>query len=241
MFFKKTNKSLKQSLKKHKTYLYKLTLNKQFVSMKHLKSNLSFFNSESYKMKKHLLLLNERKSLNNSLRRYPLFLRNYKRNLNLFHGSTKVLNLNFPRNRFFPSFRTLKGETYTFLSLGMFSKYFTKNKSFFKTKTMYLLLAGFLRKMLLFSSLKFLYMIVTKTPAFLKEIMSSINSPVVSNYKNPFNSDININEKLVINPFKFSFFLFINNKPYGKVKVKKKGRLKRKVTKRLTKMNKVLD
>jgi hypothetical protein len=176
-----------------------------------------------------------------SLRQYPLFLRNYKRNLNLYHGTQKVLNLNFPRNRFFPNLKTLKGETYTFLSLGMFSKFFVKNKSFFKTKTMYLLLAGFLRKILLFSSFKFLYMIITKIPAYLKEIMNTINSPVIATYANPFNKDITINEKLTHNPFKFSFFMFLNNKPYGKIKVKKKGRLKRKITKRLTQINKVLD
>jgi hypothetical protein len=84
-------------------------------------------------------------------------------------------------------------------------------------------------------------MIITKTPAYLKEIMDSINSPVIATYANPFNAEITINEKTTVNPFKFSFFMFLNNKPYGKVKVKKKGRLKRKITKRLTKMNKVLD
>jgi hypothetical protein len=71
--------------------------------------------------------------------------------------------------------------------------------------------------------------------------MSTINNSVINHYKNPFNEENFINEKNTINPFKFSFFMFINNKPYGKVKVKKKGRLKRKITKRLTQMNRVLD
>ena len=71
--------------------------------------------------------------------------------------------------------------------------------------------------------------------------MAAINNSVINNYKNPFNDEVLINEKNVHNPFKFSFFMFINNKPYGKVKVKKKGRLKRKITKRLTQINKVLD
>ena len=97
------------------------------------------------------------------------------------------------------------------------------------------------KKILLFSSLKFLYMIITKIPAYLKEIMDTINSSVIATYAHPFNEDITINEKTTVNPFKFSFLLFLNNKPYGKVKVKKKGRLKRKITKRLTQINKVLD
>ena len=35
--------------------------------------------------------------------------------------------------------------------------------------------------------------------------------------------------------------MFINNKPYNKIKKKKKGRLKRKITKRLVQINKILD
>ena len=35
--------------------------------------------------------------------------------------------------------------------------------------------------------------------------------------------------------------MFINNKPYGVVKNKQKGRLKRKITKRLISMNRMTD
>ena len=39
----------------------------------------------------------------------------------------------------------------------------------------------------------------------------------------------------------FTSFMFINNKPYGKVKNKQKGRLKRKITKRLISINRMVD
>ena len=217
--------------------MYKFTLIKPVSSLTESINNIKFLDE-------HFLLKHntESQSINNNiLRQYPLFLKDYKRNLFKFHGTNKILNLNFPRNRFFPNFRTLKGETYTFLSLGMFSKFFLKNKSFFKTKQMYLILAGFLRKMLLFSSLKFLYLLITNIPTYLKEIMSSINNSVINHYKNPFNESTFVNEKHTLNPFRFSFIMFLHNKPYGKVKVKKKGRLKRKISKRLFQMNKVLD
>ena len=229
--------SIKQNIILNKSLIYKYTLIKPVTSSFEVLQNTKFVHLNLLKAFK----LETSKVNNNSLRRYPLFLKNYKQNLNSFHGAKKILNLNFPRNRFFPNFKTLKGETYTFLSLGMFSKFFTKNKSFFKTKAMYLVLAGFLRKILLFSSIKFLYILITKIPAYLKEIMAALNNSVINTYKNPFNEEIHINEKNIPNPFKFSFFMFINNKPYGKVKVKKKGRLKRKITKRLTQINKVLD
>ena len=226
-----------KNVNQSKVLLYKFSLSK---SLYKINKNLDTF----FFLKNHTIQNFNSESINishNSLRRYPLFLKHFKKNLHKFHGTNKVLNLNFPRNRFFPNFKTLKGETYMFLSLGMFSKFFIKNKSFMKTKQMYLVLASFLRKVLLFSSIKFLYLLITNIPVYLKEIMSTLNNSVINYYKNPFNENVIINEKEIINPFKFSFFMFFKNKPYGKVKIKKRGRLKRKITKRLIQTNRVLD
>jgi len=174
------------------------------------------------------------------LRRYELKTIDFKRNQYKYFNAQKALSFNFSRNRFFPTIRTLTGETYLFLSLGLFMKFFTKSKSFMKSKAMYLLLASFLRKVLMFSSFKILYLIVKKTPVYLKEMMSTLNDSVVSIYKNPFSGDL-VDEKTFHTPFKFSMFFFLNNKAYGKVKVKKKGRLKRKITKRLVLLNRITD
>ncbi len=163
-----------------------------------------------------------------------------RKNTNVHYNTQKTLALNFKRRRFFPTIRTLKGENYIFLSLGMLSKFFNKNKSFLKTKTMYLLLMSFFRKILLFSSLTSLILTISKTPVYLKEMLTTLNSPVTKIYKHPFD-DIDINEKVLINPFKFSFILFFNNKPFGQLKRKKKGRLKRKISKKLTLINKLMD
>lgn len=157
-----------------------------------------------------------------------------------FYNSTKALSLNFSRGKFFPVIRTLSGSTYFFLSLGLLSKFLLKGKSFTKSKSVYLLLASFLRKVLLFSSLKNMYLFVNKTPLYFKEIMSSINDSVVSIYKNPF-AQTSVNEKELLNPFSFPLIFFTNNKPYGFMKTKQKGRLKRKIARRITILNKVLD
>jgi hypothetical protein len=63
---------------------------------------------------------------------------------------------------------------------------------------------------------------------------------VVSVYKNPFSNNL-VNEKEVPNPFTFPMIIFTNNKPYGFQKSKQKGRLKRKIARRLTMINRVLD
>ena len=178
------------------------------------------------------------KRLFTSLR--PLMTIPFKLNKNNYFNTQKTLALNFKRNRFFPTLRTLKGELYIFLSLGMFIKFFNKSKSFLKSKAMYLILASFFRKILMFGSFKNLVLTISKTPVFLKEIMTTLNDPVISIYKNPF-SEAEINEKSYINKFKFSFIMFCNNKPFGPLKLKKKGRLKRKISKKVTLMNRITD
>lgn len=124
----------------------------------------------------------------------------------------------------------------------MLSKFFMKNKSFLKSKSMYLLLMSFFRKILLFSSFTNLILIISKTPLFLKELLSTINNPVTKVYKHPFSEDtVEIDEKNLYNPFRFSFIFFINNKPFSPLKLKKKGRLKRKISKKIVLLNKLID
>jgi hypothetical protein len=175
-----------------------------------------------------------------SLYKYSFSDRGYNVHRRKFYNPTKTLALNFTRNRFFPTLRTVLGETYFFLSLGLLSKYLLKGKSFTKSKTVFILLASFLRKVLLFSSFKNLYLFINKTPLYFKEIMSTINDSVVNIYKNPFTDNL-ITEKDIPNPFNFPVIVFTNNKPYGFMKAKQKGRLKRKISRRLTVINKVLD
>ena len=205
---------------KFKVFLKKHTINKVFFNKTKLKQNLN---------SKILVALIK-----------PLVTVPYKLNKNKYFNTQKTLALNFKRNRFFPTLRTLKGESYIFLSLGMFIKFFNKSKSFLKSKSMYLILASFFRKILMFGSFKNLILTINKTPVFLKEIMSTINDSVVAVYKNPFN-DIEVNEKTYINKFKFSFIMFLNNKPFGPLKLKKKGRLKRKISKKIILMNRITD
>lgn len=175
-----------------------------------------------------------------SLTKYVFKDRGYNAHRRKFHNPTKTLALNFTRSRFFPTLRTILGETYFFLSLGLLSKFLLKGKSFTKSKTVFILLASFLRKVLLFSSFKNLYLFVNKTPLYFKEIMSTINDSVVNIYKNPFSNSL-VTEKEINNPFIFPVIVFTNNKPYGFMKAKQKGRLKRKISRRLTMINRVLD
>ena len=151
-----------------------------------------------------------------------------------------ILILNFKKSRFFPSLTNLKGRLFSTMSLGMFSKFFNKGKSFIKNKSVFLLVAGFLRKLILFSEIQGAMLLIKRVPLYFKEIISAIYDPVVSFYNSPFTGRV-VNEALISNSFKFTSFMFFNNKPYGDVKNKQKGRLKRKITKRLISLNRMVD
>ena len=153
---------------------------------------------------------------------------------------SRILNLNFKRKRFFPVIRDFKGTTFFNMSLGIVAKYLKKEKCFTKKKPVFLLVASFLRKILLFSSLTKLVLMIKRTPMFLQEILSIINNPVSNLYEHPFNKQ-EVNEFKITNPFYFSNVVFTTTKPYGPVKTKNKGRLKRKITKKLNLIGRVID
>jgi hypothetical protein len=222
----------------YKTFLKDL----YFGDKNHLKTYITSFKENKNRSKNPAFLS---KTLTSnfyaySLNTYTFKDRGYNAHRRQFHNPTKTLALNFTRHRFFPTIRTVMGETYFSLSLGLLSKFLLKGKSFTKSKTVFILLASFLRKILLFSSFKNLYLFVNKTPLYFKEIMSTINDSVINIYKNPFSDNI-IAEKEITNPFLFPVIVFTNNKPYGFMKSKQKGRLKRKISRRLTMINRVLD
>lgn len=171
---------------------------------------------------------------------YPLDLVDFRYNSDSFTRKCKILSLNYTRARFFPVVRTVSGDNYVSLSLGLFAVMFNKGKSFIRSKSVFMSAVGFLRKVLLFSSVREFLLIVQKTPQYLQETLAALNEPVVNVYKDPF-GEVIINEKNLPQKFHFSMFLFKNNKPYGTVKVKQRGRLKRKIAKRIISMNRVLD
>lgn len=151
-----------------------------------------------------------------------------------------ILFLNFKRKRFFPSLQSLKRQVYMTYSLGMFSKFFNKGKSFIKNKLVFITMAGFLRKVMLFAVIRELLLVVRRTPLYLSELLSTINLPVIVNYKHPF-LKTNVDELELTSFFMFHYFIFINSKPYSFMKSKKKGRVKRKITKRIVKINQLID
>jgi len=113
------------------------------------------------------------------------------------------------------------------LSLGLFMKYFLKQKSFKKSKQMYLLLASFLNNIThnIYNGNKYSVNICVKhTPKYLLEVLQT----TLTSNKNP--------NKVVVGSI-----AFWKNKHYGKIKTKKKGTLKRKIQKKIISNNNIID
>lgn len=157
-----------------------------------------------------------------------------------FHSKNYVLMLNFKRLRFFPLIRTTKNVIFTSLSLGLLAKFFQKGKFFLKSKIAYLVTAVFLRKILLFSNFSNLILLINKKPRYFNEILNSLSTSSIATYVHPF-QNTTVNEVSDTSRFIFPYIVFTHNKPYGRVKTKQRGRLKRKISKKIVQINKILD
>lgn len=153
-----------------------------------------------------------------------------------------LLNLNFKRNRFFPQLKeNYTQQTIVNNSLGIVSKHFSRKKSYLRSKAAYLLSAVYVRRLLTSLNMLYLRLEITKTPKYIGEVLSLITTNSNVLYNNPFKINSIVNEKSKSIDIKFSYVFFFNNKPYSVVKVKKKGRLKRKISKKVRLLNNILD
>jgi len=123
----------------------------------------------------------------------------------------------------------------------LFLKFFTKTKSFIKNKLLYLLLIGFLKKILLYSLFKNIIIFFKQKPLYLTDILNIIMTPAVNLYKNPLNFHKIIDERFLGNTFSIVFMVFLNTKKYNIQKIKKKGKIKRKIFKKIILINRLID
>lgn len=159
-----------------------------------------------------------------------------KKNKSLF-----FLVMSFKKNKLFLNLLNFSKRNFLNLSSGLFIKFFEKRKAFKKNKTIKILMAKYFRKLFIILKIKNLALIIKKIPASLSEILTFLNSPIVHKFLNPIeNKIIEENEKnpLFIN---FLYFLFLENKNFSKNKIAQKGRIKRKILRKLTFDNKIID
>ena len=217
-FFSKITKNEKLL----KTYVYKY-------------NNYKYISNKNFKKSKYILTIF-------FLKKYIYNFFIYKNNFFIYKNNffIKYLFLNFKRNRIFPSLSNSKKKNYFNISLGMFSKFFNKPKGFLKNKQVYLLLTNFIKKVIVYTSIKHIILFIKKLPKYFNEIINNIELPSNSLYNNPFTNEI-VDEKIQKNYFNWVNIFFLNNRPFGLVKLKKKGRLKRKIKRKIILINQIND
>ena len=150
----------------------------------------------------------------------------------------------FRNRRFFVNLTNFnQSKNYLFLSTGMFIQYFQYKRSLRKNKLLKIIIAKYLRKFFLILQLKYISIHFNSTPLLLQELITNITTPLIKPLKNPLTQKV-IDEDHVSSSqphFLFLFFFFQKSKNFGIHKFKRKGRIKRRILRKLIKMNNVLD
>ena len=151
--------------------------------------------------------------------------------------------LNFRKNRIFLNLQDVYGRNYCFASLGFFIKFFEKRKALKKNKVMKFLLAKFIRKLFTILEVPSANLLVKGIPLNLPEMLSLLNQPLKHKFMNPASEKVVDETKstAIFHPIRFNYFIFAKNKAFGYVRLKQKGRIKRKLVRKIIKINNVTD
>jgi len=151
------------------------------------------------------------------------------------------LILSFKKNKLYVNLQNLNKKNYLSLSAGFFIKFFEKRKSLKKNKTIKLLMSKYIRKLFLISKIKNVILMIKRIPVFINEIINFFNTPIAHRFLNPIDGkNIEENENN-FTQIKFLYFLFLENKNFSKNKIAQKGRIKRKILRKVIFENKLVD
>ena len=163
-----------------------------------------------------------------------------------WHNATKP---NITNLRFYFKLTTLSlniestQPKYNLLSLNpgpIFCKFFEKKHLKNKRQTQTLLMR-FLRKVLVFLKLQNFHLIVRGVPFNLKLLLKTLNTPVSHTLRNPFQPDHTFVDSAGASQLRIWLIRFVKTTFFGKRKLKKKGRVKRKVARKILAANRLID
>jgi len=166
----------------------------------------------------------------------------------LYHKQRRVssvfdhnLYLTFSPSRFYINLRNYANINYFSLSVGLFLKFFNNQKSLKKTKTFKFLLVKLLRKLLIVSGIRQFVIFFKRPPILLAEVFRFLTSPLITPFYDPVQDKTCIEDDRKYTRFSFKYFFFLKTVSYTTMKGKQKGRLKRKISKKIIKRNRIAD
>lgn len=171
---------------------------------------------------------------------FNLFCFTKRFNSSLVDNAYKLF-FNFRTNRLFINLISPSGRNYLSLASGPLLKFFANRKALKKSKTFKMLLVKFLRKLLIVADISTLRIIFKGRISSLSEITNTLLSPLPSPFFDPIKgvtvSEVdNLPHRLTI-----TYVLFDNIKSFTNMKHRSKGRLKRKIYRRVVKSNRITD
>jgi len=163
-----------------------------------------------------------------------------------FYSEIKYnLYLTFTSNKLFVNLVSDGGTKYNYfsLSVGLFLRFLNGKKALKKNKLIKLLLMKYVRKLLIVSEIRDLVIYTKRTPVFFSELCTVLLSPIIRPFVNPLTSflydDTKLNSakpKVVVKKI-----FFYKPKSFGTMKAPLKGRLKRKIMRRIIRTNRICD
>ena len=120
-------------------------------------------------------------------------------------------------------------------------KFFKYQKSLKKTKTFKLLLVKFLRKLLLVTGILKFALYVVRVPVHLSEVMRILTNPLIAPFFDPLRRVRILEDEHLYSRFNIRYIFFLKTVPFGCMKGKQRGRLKRKISKKVIQRNRIAD
>lgn len=162
----------------------------------------------------------------------------YLRNLSIPHYQ---LILTFRQEKLFVNLLNKHSINYLSLSLGLFTRFFSVQKSFKKNKILKIVLVKYLRKLFLLTKLHFIDLFVKSSPFMLLELLTYLFEPSQKAFKDPLSGRMIDETRFNYKTFNLNYIYFFKSRQYNILKTRKKGRIKRKLQKKLIKLNKKID
>jgi hypothetical protein len=151
------------------------------------------------------------------------------------------LIFSFKSKKIFVNILNYKKKNFLFLSSGLFIKFYENRKAFKKNKTIKILIAKYLRKFFLLLKIKNAVLFIKKKPLFFLEMLNFFHQSIPYKFFDPIEEKV-IEEKENKKPLtNFFYLIFLQNNTYVKNKTKKKGRIKRKILRKIVLENQIID
>jgi len=104
-----------------------------------------------------------------------------------------------------------------------------------------MILARYIRKLYLLIKFKHTIFFIKKIPTYLLEIINILNTPIIHKFLNPFSETVIEEPNTKKNIFNINYFIFFKNIDFSNNKIRQKGRIKRKVTRKMILENSIID